>query len=143
MVSFYALLVLGTPASFRDHALTRYPIDLCTKYMQQDVDPRGRPTTRPYVGELHLTLPPPADVQLVAWAKEPFKAISGSVVFSDLDGIGPSMVLVLENAYCVIYADHFQPDPTGHVGYFLQLSIAAGRITKQGAEFLNHWGDGR
>lgn len=82
-------------------------------------------------------------MQLAAWAKEPFKAISCSVVFSDLDGIGPSMVLALEDAHCVSYAEHFQTDPTGNVSYFLQLGIAAGRITKQGTEFLNHWGDAR
>ena len=107
--------------------------------MRQDVDAHGRVRARPHAGELHLTLPPPPDAVLIDWANEPFKTLTCCVVFSDLDGRGPSLVLRLEHATCVSYAEHFQPDAAGNVAYFCQLVITAGRFEKQGTAFVNSW----
>ena len=139
MASFNASLVLGTPGQLTSPHVPRYPVDICTQHMHQDLAARGRPATRPYAGELHLTMLPPANVTLMAWAKNPALAISCCLVFSDLDGVSPSLVLQLENAYCVSYAEHFVTDNSGHVSYFVQLSIAAGQITKHGVRVTNHW----
>ncbi|WP_046244423.1 type VI secretion system tube protein TssD [Hymenobacter terrenus] len=143
MASFHATLLLGPPALLADPTHPRYLVDVCTQHMHQDVDPQGRPTTRPYAGEFQLILPPPPDARLVAWAKDPQQALTCSLVFRDVDGIRPSLVLHLEQAYCVSYAEHFQTDDSGHVAFFVQLSITAARINKHGTEFLSTWGQGQ
>lgn len=139
MASFHATLILGSYEQSGAQAAPSYPIDICSQHMQQDTGPRGRPATRTYAGEVHLTMPVPRDARLVAWAKEQHQGRTCSIVFRELDGIGASLVLTLENAYCVSYAEHFQTDANGHVSYFCQLSITAGRITKHGTAFTNHW----
>ena len=140
MASFHAELLLGSHEQSGTHALPAYPIDICSQHMQQDLDFRGRPSTKPYSGELHITMPSPRDAQLVAWAKEQDKSRTCSVVFRELDGVSASLILTLENAYCMSYAEHFVTDPaTGQVSYFCQLSITAGRITKHGTAFTNPW----
>ena len=140
MASFHAVLILGEQAQWSDLLLKRYPITICTQHMQQDVDHRGRPTSQSYAGELHLTLPVPAGTELIAWARNPHKALPCSVVFAELDGLGAaSLVLGLTNAYCVSYAEHFQPDENGNVAFFCQLTIVAAKFTKHYTEFPNSW----
>lgn len=140
MASFHATLVLGSHEQAGTPAAPSFPIDICSQHMQQDTGWRGRPSTRTYAGEVHLTLPAPRGARLVAWAKEEHQGRTCSLVFRDLDGLSASLVMTLENAYCVSYAEHFVTDPaTGQVAYFCQVSIAAGRITKHGTVFTNHW----
>ncbi len=93
--------------------------------MQQNTGPRGKASA--------------ADADLLHWANDPLKRLTCCVVFVDLDGQGPSLVLRLDRATCVSYSEHFQPDASGNVAYFCQLSIVAERFTKQGTEFLNNW----
>lgn len=137
MASFHAVLVLGEPTSLGNPQQTRYPIDICTQLAHQEVDARGRVVSRPRAGELHITMPPPPDAGLIHWANEPFKTLTCCVVFLDLDGRGPSLVLRLEEATCVSYAEHFQRNSDGSIAYFCQLSITAARMNKQGTEFVN------
>ena len=140
MASFHAVLILGSYDKSGAQALPSYPIDICSQHMHQDTDFRGHPSTKTYSGELHITMPPSRDAALVGWAKEQLKGRTCSVVFRELDGVGASLILTLENAYCMSYAEHFQTDPaTGHISYFCQLSITAGRITKHGTAFTNPW----
>jgi len=49
------------------------------------------------------------------------------------------VTLLLENAFCVSYAEHFEPDADGRVAYFCQISIVAEKIDKQGTMFDNRW----
>jgi|GEM_PF-2370208 len=142
MASFHAVLILGSPEQSGSRALPSYPVDICSQHMQQEVDRWGHVLTQTHPGELHLTLPPPPDVQLVAWAKNQHEGRTCSVVFREINGASPSLVLTLENAYCVSYAEHFQTDHNGHVSYFCQLSIAASRITKHGTAFTASWHPG-
>ncbi|WP_223653759.1 type VI secretion system tube protein TssD [Hymenobacter psoromatis] len=102
-----------------------YPLDICTHHVQQNTGPRGKASA--------------ADADLLHWANDPLKRLTCCVVFVDLDGQGPSLVLRLDRATCVSYSEHFQPDASGNVAYFCQLSIVAERFTKQGTEFLNNW----
>jgi hypothetical protein len=139
MASFNAALVLGNQPEWSSRLVAQYPITIGTQQMHQDVDRRGRPVSRTYPGEVHLTMPVPAGTELIAWANDPHKALPCSIIFSDLDGLGPSLVLRLENALCVSYAEHFQRDADGHVAFFCQLTLVAEKFTKQRTDFPNTW----
>jgi hypothetical protein len=117
----------------------RYPIDLCSQHMHQDVGSRGQPTSRTYSGELIITMRTPPDCVLLAWAASPQQALACRVVFADLDGVVPSFVLTLENAYCLSYEEHFQPNNEGQTAYFCQIGITAERIDKRGVAFTSQW----
>ena len=140
MASFHAFLVLGEEPQGSDLLGTRYPINICTQQIQQDVDQRGRPSSLPYPSELHLTMPVTPGTELIAWARDPRKVLpSCNIFFTEMQGLGASLVLRLTNAYCVSYAEHFQPDATGDVAFFCQLTIVAEKFTKDYTEFPNKW----
>lgn len=116
-----------------------YEITICTQHMHQDVDHHGRPQSGVYGGEISITMPVPPDVHLIGWANNPTSAQPCQIRFSAIDSPLPGMVLVLEEAYCVNYAEHFEPDATGRIAYYVQLSIVAEKIHKQGTTFDNRW----
>lgn len=130
MASFNALL------TFEGHD---YPIDICTQHMQQDYDHHGRPSSKVRGGEVSLTMSVPADTHLLAWTRNPTLALSCQICFSALDSPFGGVVLALEQAFCVSYAEHFEPDATGRIAYYVQLSIVAEKIDKHGTTFDNRW----
>ncbi len=117
----------------------QYPIDICTQHMQQTWDHHGRPASKVTGGELSITMPVPAGTHLLAWTRNPTLARPCQMHFSSLDNPFVGMVLALEKAYCVSYAEHFEPDATGRVAYYVQLSIVAEKIDKHGTTFDNRW----
>ena len=130
MASFHATL------GFQGH---EYPISVCAQHMHQAWDQHGRPQSKVTAGELTITMPVPPDTALLAWARNPLLALPCQVRFSALDTPLAGVTLLLENAFCVSYAEHFEPDADGRVAYFCQISIVAEKIDKQGTMFDNRW----
>ena len=140
MASFHAHLVLGEQAGPSDViSAPHYPITICKQHMRQHLDERGRPSSQVYPGQVELTMPVPTGTDLIAWARDPHKTLTCHLIFQDLEGLIPSLTLRLEQAYCVSYGEHFQPDVTGQVAFFCQLTIAAERIIKHGTDFKTRW----
>ncbi|HLK97992.1 MAG TPA: type VI secretion system tube protein TssD, partial [Hymenobacter sp.] len=86
-----------------------------------------------------ITMPVPADTALLAWTRNPTQALPCQVRFNAIDMPIPGLILLLENAFCVSYAEHFEPDADGRVAYYCQISIVAEKIEKQGTTFDNRW----
>jgi hypothetical protein len=49
------------------------------------------------------------------------------------------LTLVLEEAYCVGYEEHFESNGTGEAAHYYVLSVVARRIIKQGVTYVNNW----
>ena len=120
---------------------TAYAVRSLTQHMHQTTAQNGYVTSTPSSGELRLVLEvQPRDVLLPTWAYTPHLARPARVVFEALDGISSTLTLVLEEAYCVSYEEHFEAGPDGQqASFYCLISVVARRITKQGVAYVNHW----
>ncbi len=119
---------------------TAYTVRSLTQHMHQETTERGLVNAQPTSGELRLVLENlPHDVLLPTWAYTPHMALPARVVFEALDGVSLPLTLVLEEAYCVGYEEHFESNGTGQAAHYYVLSVVARRIIKQGTTYVNNW----
>ena len=120
---------------------TAYTVRSLTQHMHQETTENGSVTSRPTSSELRMLLDViPGDVLLPTWAYSPDKALSARVVFDALDSGSSSMTLILEDAYCVSYEEHFEPNQAGgNAALYCVVSVVARRISKRGVEYVNFW----
>jgi hypothetical protein len=119
---------------------TDYTVRNLTQHMHQETTERGLVNAQPTSGELRIVLENrPHDVLLPTWAYTPHMALPARVVFEALDGVSLPLTLVLEEAYCVGYEEHFESNGTGEAAHYYVLSVVARRIIKQGITYSNNW----
>lgn len=118
----------------------RYAVRSLTQHTHQDTAANGTATAHPSNGELRLVLDVvPNDVLLPTWAYSPHRPLPATVVFDALDGGSQLLTLVLEDAYCVSYEEHFETTPDATAALYCIVSIVARTITKQGIAYTNPW----
>jgi hypothetical protein len=119
---------------------TDYTVRSLTQHMHQETTERGLVNAQPTSGELRIVLDyRPHDVLLPTWAYTPHMALPARVVFEALDSVSLPLTLVLEEAYCVGYEEHFEANGTGEASHYYVLSVVARRIIKQGTTYVNNW----
>lgn len=119
---------------------TDYTVRSLTQHMNQETTDRGLVNAQPTSGELRIVLENrPHDVLLPTWAYTPHMALPARVVFEALDSVSLPLTLVLEEAYCVGYEEHFEPNDAGEAAHYYVLSVVARRIIKQGVTYVNNW----
>jgi hypothetical protein len=119
---------------------TDYTVRSLTQHMNQETTDRGIVNAQPTSGELRIVLENrPHDVLLPTWAYTPHMALPARVVFEALDGVSLPLTLVLEEAYCVGYEEHFEANGMGEAAHYYVLSVVARRIIKQGTTYVNNW----
>jgi hypothetical protein len=119
---------------------TDYTVRSLTQHMHQETTERGLVNAQPTSGELRIVLENrPHDVLLPTWAYTPHMALPARVVFEALDGVSLPLTLVLEEAYCVGYEEHFESNSTSQASHYYVLSVVARRIIKQGVTYVNNW----
>ena len=125
-------------ATFRVQGM-RYAVRSLTQHTHQATDANGTAAAHPTSGELRLVLDVvPNDVLLPTWAYSPHRALPATVVFDALDGGSQRLTLVLDEAYCVSYEEHFESGGDGAALYCV-VSVVARTITKQGIAYTNLW----
>jgi hypothetical protein len=119
---------------------TDYVVRSLTQHTHQETTERGLVNAQPTSGELRIVLENrPHDVLLPTWAYTPHMALPARVVFEALDGVSLPLTLVLEEAYCVSYEEHFESNGTGEASHYYVLSVVARRLIKQGVTYVNNW----
>jgi hypothetical protein len=117
MSSFRCLLVLDAQ---------ELPVVRCTYEFNQPTGPRGRVAAKVRSGLITLELDVPHHDQLLAWAADPQKKLSGTVLFLETNRPMLSEQLAFEDAFCVAYQEDFHSgaEPEGAYRCTLQLSAA-------------------
>lgn len=119
MSSFRGLLTL---------AGQEFPLVQCSYEFSQATSERGRVTAKVRSGLLVLHLDVPDSDQLLAWAADPNKKLSGSVVFNQTDRPVVSEQLQFEDGFCVAYEEIFQSGAAPEGAYRCTLHISAARL---------------
>ena len=121
---------------------TAYVVRSLTQQMNQETSERGDVNAQPTSGEVRLVLDAvPHDVLLPTWAYTPHLAMPARVVFDALDGLSLPLTLLLEEAYCVGFEEHFESNHHGQASHYYVVSIVARKLVKQGVTYVNHWAD--
>jgi len=119
MSSFRGLLTL---------AGQEFPLVQCSYEFSQATSERGRVTAKVRSGLLVLHLDVPDGDQLLAWAADPHKKLSGSVAFHETDRPVVGEHLDFEDGFCVAYEEIFQSGAAPEGAYRCTLHISAARL---------------
>jgi hypothetical protein len=102
----------------------RFPVQRCSFGAEQATHQRGRVSTKVRYGPVHVLLDVPDGDTLVAWAAEPQKQFTVSIVFLDAAGGSAVETLRLPSAYCVAYQEDFTQGDGQDGAYVCQLTLA-------------------
>ncbi len=116
-----------------------FPLVQCSYEFNQATSERGRVTAKVRSGLLVLHLDVPDGDQLLAWALDPHKKLSGSVLFHQTDRPVVREELTFEDGFCVSYAEVFQVGAAPEGAYRCTLHISAARLMLGAAEKNNNW----
>lgn len=130
MSSFRGLLLL---------AGQEFPLVQCSYEFNQATSERGRVTAKVRSGLLILHLDVPTNDQLLAWANDPHKKLSGSVIFHETDRPVVREELTFEDGFCVAYDEDFQSGGAPEGAYRCTLHISAARLTLGAVAKDNTW----
>ena len=134
MASFRCLLTL---------AGQDYPVVQCTYEFNQDTNERGRVATKVRSGLLKLHLDVPDGDQLLAWATNPHKKLSGHLTFEAIDRPIAHEQLSFADGLCVSYEETFQSGASPEGAYRCLLQIAAAKLSLGTVEKDNVWAQTR
>lgn len=129
-------------SSFRGMLLLagqEFPMVQCSYEFEQATSERGRVMAKVRSGLLVLHLDVPDSDQLLAWANDPQKKLSGSVVFNQTDRPVVREELTFEDGFCVAYEENFQSGAAPEGAYRCTLHISAARLTLGAVAKDNTW----
>ena len=120
-----------------------FPVVLCTYEFEQATTERGRATAKVRSGLITLHLDVPDGDQLLAWATDPRKKLSGSLLFFETNRPIVREKLAFEDAFCVSYDEVFQSGAEPQGAYRCMLRISAARLALNAAEKDSAWAQTR
>lgn len=120
MSSFRCLLLL---------AEQELPVVHCTYQFSQPTAQRGRVAAKVRSGLITLELDVPHDDQLLAWAADPQKKLSGTLLFLETNRPTLSEQLTFEDAFCVAYREDFHSGAEPEGAYRCTLQLSASKLT--------------
>lgn len=130
MSSFHGILTL---------AGQDFPIVRCTYEFSQATGERGRVTAKVRSGMLTLDLDVSESDELLVWAADPNKKLSGYLVFHATDSPVASEKLEFEDGFCVAYDEIFYAGAVSQGAYRCMLQISAAKLTLGMVEKDNTW----
>lgn len=130
MSSFRCILTL---------AGTEYPVTECAYEFGQATTERGRASAKVRSGLLTLQLDVPHDDELLAWATDPHKKLSGQLAFHETNLPIVREQLDFEDGFCVSYEEVFTSGDEPRGAYRCRLHISAGKLTLGTAEKDSTW----
>jgi hypothetical protein len=134
MSSFRSILTLDAQ---------EYPVVHCAYEFSQATSERGRASAKVRSGLLTLNLDVPDSDQLLAWAADPLKKLSGAVIFQETNRPIAREVLTFEDAFCVSYEESFVSGADADGAYRCLLQISAGNLTLGTVAKDNTWAEPR
>ena len=120
MSSFRCLLLL---------AEQELPVVHCTYQFSQPTAQRGRVAAKVRSGLITLELDVPHDDQLLAWAADPQKKLSGTLLFLETNRPTLSEQLTFEDTFCVAYREDFHSGAEPEGAYRCTLQLSASKLT--------------
>ncbi|HET9505140.1 MAG TPA: type VI secretion system tube protein TssD [Hymenobacter sp.] len=129
-------------SSFRGMLLLagqEFPLVQCSYEFGQATSERGRVVAKVRSGLLVLHLDVPDGDQLLAWANDPHKKLSGSVVFHQTDRPVVREELTFEDGFCVAYEENFSSGAAPEGAYRCTLHISAARLALGAVAKDNTW----
>ena len=120
MSSFRCLLLL---------AGQELPVVHCDYQFSQPTGQRGRVAAKVRSGLITLALDVPHDDQLLAWATDPQKKLSGTLLFLATNRPTLSEQLAFEDAFCVSYREDFRSGAEPEGAYRCTLQLSAAKLT--------------
>ncbi len=119
------------------------PVVLCTYEFEQAVTDRGRATAKVHSGLITLHLDVPDGDELLAWATDPHKKLSGTLTFYQTNQPIAREVLAFEDAFCVSYDEVFQSGAAPQGAYRCILQLSAAKLALNAAEKDSAWAQTR
>lgn len=116
-----------------------FPVVLCTYEFEQATTERGRATAKVRSGLITLHLDVPDGDQLVAWATDPHKKLSGALLFFETNRPIVREKLAFEDAFCVSYDEVFHSGAEPEGAYRCILQISAAKLVLNAAEKDSAW----
>ncbi len=129
-------------SSFRGMLLLagqEFPLVQCSYEFSQATSERGRVVAKVRSGLLVLHLDVPDGDQLLTWANDPHKKLSGSVVFHQTDRPVVREELAFEDGFCVAYEENFSSGAAPEGAYRCTLHISAARLALGAVAKDNTW----
>lgn len=114
-------------------------VQTCTYHFKQPIDHKGRPSAGVRSALIKLTLLGEDRGALTQWAIDPLKAVSGKIVYLDLDG-STFRTVTFQDAYLVRYYEVFTPGSTVSA-YRFDIGLTARRMAIDDTEHDNMWLD--
>lgn len=116
-----------------------FPLVQCSYEFGQATSERGRAAAKVRSGLLVLHLDVTDGDQLVAWASDPHKKLSGSVVFLETNSPVAREELTFEDGFCVSYEEAFESGAAPAGAYRCTLHISAARLALDSVAKDNTW----
>lgn len=120
-----------------------FPVVLCNYEFEQATTERGRATAKVRSGLITLHLDVPDGDQLFAWATDPQKKLSGSLLFFETNRPIVREKLAFDDAFCVSYDEEFQSGAEPAGAYRCILQISAAKLALNAAEKDSAWAESR
>lgn len=116
-----------------------FPVVHCDYEFSQATYERGRVAAKVRSGLITLHLDVPDNDQLLAWAVEPHKKLSGHLVFQETNRPVAREKLAFGDGFCVAYEEVFVAGAGSEGAYRCILQISAAKLTLDAAEKDNAW----
>jgi hypothetical protein len=111
----------------------------CAYEFNQPTGAWGRISAKVRSGVITLHLDVPDNSTLLAWAADPHKKLSGSLIFHRIDRPMVSEKLTFEEGFCVSYEEIFTVGSTTAGAYQCVLQISAANLTLGAVEKESIW----
>ncbi|MCC3158602.1 hypothetical protein LJ737_15235 [Hymenobacter sp. 15J16-1T3B] len=116
-----------------------YPVTHCTYEFSQPTNERGRVAARVRSGLITLHLDVPESDELVAWAVDSNRKLSGHLVFQETNRPVAREKLAFEDGFCVAYEEQFVSGNGGNGAYQCMVRISAAKLTLGTVENDSLW----
>lgn len=130
MASFLCILTVGNQD---------FPVIHCSYEFKQATNERGRVAAKVRSGLITLQLDVPESDQLVAWAADSRKKLSGELVFQETNRPVAREKLAFEDAFCVSYEEVFVSGDGMDGAYQCTVQISAAKLTMGTVENDSYW----
>jgi hypothetical protein len=109
----------------------------CTFSFSQATDDLGRPSSDVRKGKITVDIVASADDSMLGWMVDPYKKVSGSIVFEQIDQASTLKEIKFDDAYCVGYSEHF--NSTSSNPMTASVVISARKVTVGNAMHEGKW----
>ena len=116
-----------------------FPVVHCAFEFKQATNERGRVSAKVRSGLITLHLDVPDSDQLVAWAADSQKKLSGHLVFHETNRPVAREKLSFEDGFCVLYEEIFVSGDGADGVYQCTLQISAAKLNLGTVENDSHW----